>query len=426
MKKQFLIKLTCLLLVGLFFSTTVYSWVFTRRVEQFKKESSYAILPIPYSIPGIGNGLGVGAGFNNMFETYIDTYALAIFGDVEGKAVGFTDIHLIEKRLIFDIGYSEISKAAFSINYSRGMTGDEDPEDFDTAEISDTSYAGGMLTLTFAERMFEIYAQQYTGKSKLERIRDKEGNILVEVEDPREESITISLGNVVFDFTDDRHDPRAGFRYHYSRNFPEEPEEGNPHYYTVDINATLYIPLLTNSTFVTNYFQSDAYMIEQGETDRDAIAEDADLETCDPTDADYEVCQEARENYIDLIEASNRYGDASSLGGLSRLRSFTSMRYRGAHTRFYGGEFRWNLTDEKTSFDILFMKDLRTSIQLAFFHEMGTIADKTEDLFEETRHSTGIGIRAVMGSGLVYRLDVATGEEGVGYALFLGYPWDIF
>ncbi len=423
MTKNILKKIITFIIIGILFSESGYSWVFSRRTEQFKKDSSYAILPIPYSIPGIGNGIGVAGGFNNMMDSYIDTYALAIDGDVEGKAIGITDIHLIEKRLIFDIGYSLISKAAFNINYSRGMEGDEDPDEFNSAEISDAGYFGGMLTLTFAERMFEMSYRQYTGRAKMERIRDKDGNILLEVEDPKVEEQTITLGEFVFDFTDDRHDPRAGFRYNYSRNFPDEPEEGNPHFYSVDINATLYIPLLTNSTFVTNYFQSDSFVIEQGETDRDAIAANADLETCLAGDTD---CEEAREKYIDLIEASNQYGNASSLGGLSRLRSFTSMRYRGAHTRFAGGEFRWNLTDEKTTFDILFMKDLRTSIQLAFFHEEGTIADKTEDLYKETRHSTGVGVRAVMGSGLVYRFDIATGEEGVGFALFMGYPWDIF
>jgi Omp85 superfamily domain len=417
------IKLIYCIIVGIFISQSAYSWVFTRRTDQFKKQSSYAILPIPYSIPGLGSGIGVAGGFNNVLDTYIDAYALAIAGDVEGRAIGITDIHLLEKRLIFDMGYSEISKAAFSINYSRGMEGDEDPEEFNTAEISDSGYMGGMLTLTFAERMIEMSYRRYIGRAKMERIRDKDGNVLLEVENPEAEEQTIILGEFVFDFTDDRHDPRAGFRYNYSRNFPESPEEGSPHYYSVDLNATLYIPVLANSTFVTNYFQSDSYMIKLGETDRDIIAANADLEACETGDTE---CEEARENYIDLIEASNRYGNASSLGGLSRLRSFTMMRYRGAHTRFYGAELRWNLTDEKTTFDILFMKDLRTSIQLAFYHEMGTIADKTEDLFEETRHSTGVGVRAVMGSGLVYRLDVATGEEGVGFVLFLGYPWDIF
>ena len=402
---------------------TVLGYVFTRRTEQFKNDLSYAVFPLPYSIPGVGDGVGVGGGVLNMAGSYTDIYGLAIFGDVEGRALGLADIHLIDKRLILDIGYSAISKASFNINYSRGMEGDEDPEDFNSAEMSDSTYYGGMATLTFAERMLEFTLRHYYASFNVERIRDKDGNILVEFDESDTEETYISAGSFVLDLTDDRHDPRAGFRYNFVRNFPDEPEEGSPKYYTASSNVTLYIPLLTNSTFVTNYFQSDAIVEEEGETDRDVIAAEAGLEECEPDDTE---CQEARETYIDLIVAANKYGNASSLGGLSRLRSFTSARYRGAHTRFWGGEFRWNLTDEQTRFNILFMKDLRTSIQLAFFHEEGTIADKEEDLFKETRHSTGVGVRAVMGSGLVYRLEVATGEEGSQLVLFLGYPWDLF
>jgi hemolysin activation/secretion protein len=99
------------------------------------------------------------------------------------------------------------------------------------------------------------------------------------------------------------------------------------------------------------------------------------------------------------------------------------MRYRGAHTRFFGTEFRWNLTDEKTPFNLWFLKDIRTSFQIAFFYEIGSIADHEEDLFEETRHSTGVGLRAVMASGIVFRIDVATGEEGSEFVIFFDYPW---
>jgi hypothetical protein len=416
-------KTVCLVLLFFLLANTAYSFIFTRRTDQFKKDLSYAVLPLPYSIPGIGSGVGVAGGVLNVGDSYTDVYGLAILGDVEGRAFGITDVHLMEKRLILDLGYSNISKASFNVNYSRGMAGNEDPEDFNTAEISDSTYYGGMLTLSFAERMFELTYRSYRASARLESIRDKEGNIVLEVDDPEPAEGTVAAGSIVFDFTDDRHDPRAGLRYNYVRDFPEKPEEGSPDYYTADINVTLYIPLLTNSTFVTNYFQSDAYVLEEGETDRDVIAANEKLATCPAGDT---TCETARESYIDLIEAANRYGNASSLGGLSRLRSFTSMRYRGAHTRFWGAEFRWNLTDENTKFNILFMKDLRTSIQLAFFHEEGTIADKTEDLYEETRRSTGVGIRAIMGSGLVYRFEVATGEEGSQFVLFLGYPWDLF
>ena len=417
------LRILYLVLSLLLISESAFSYVFTRRSEQFKNETAYAILPLPYSIPGVGDGLGVAGAIQNVAGSYVDVYGLGIFGDVEGQAIGLTDLHLLEKRLILDIGYSTISKASFSINYSRGMEGDEKPEDFNNAEISDNVSYGGMLTLTFAERMFEMIYRSYRVNFKLERIRDKDGDIILEVDDGETDDTTVNSGSIMFDFTDDRHDPRAGFRYNYLRDFPQDPEEGSPKYYTADINVTLYIPVLTNSTFVANYFQSDAYVQEQGETDRATIAANAGLEACTSGDTE---CETARESFIDVIEAANKYGNASSLGGLSRLRSFTSTRYRGAHTRFWGGEFRWNLTDEKTKFDILFMKDLRTSIQLAFFHEEGTIADKTEDLFKEKRQSTGIGIKAVMGSGLVYRFEVATGEEGSQYVLFLGYPWDLF
>lgn len=419
MKRLLPAKLLIYLLAFLLGSQSANAWIFERRTDQFKTDTSYAIIPIPYSIPGVGDGIGVGAGVLNIEETHIDTYVLGIFGDVEGKAIGFSDIHLIDKNLIFDIGYSSISKASFVINPSRGMTGDEDPKDFNVAEISDSTYYGSMLTLTFLERMIELSLRAYRGSSKLERIRDKEGKILVEYDDLEAEEATIKFGQFILDFTDDRHDPRNGFRYALTRDFPDKPDSDSAHFYTVDHNLTAYVPLLTNSTFVLNYFQSDAFVMSEGETDRTVI--ETKFLPCEAGDSD---CEDAREQSIDQTVAANKYGSATSLGGLSRLRSFTNLRFRGSHTRFYGGEFRWNLTDEQTEFDILFMKDLRTSFQVAFFHEAGTIADDVSDLFEEVRHSTGVGFRVVMGSGLVYRLEYATGEEGGQTVLFLGYPWD--
>lgn len=37
----------------------------------------------------------------------------------------------------------------------------------------------------------------------------------------------------------------------------------------------------------------------------------------------------------------------------------------------------------------------------------------------------GAGLRVVTASGVVFRGDVATGEEGVQYNLFIGYPWEL-
>ena len=409
------------LIVFVLFASPLSGWEFERRGHQFGNEFSYAILPLPYDLPGIGKGFGLGGGALNINDSYIDAYGLIIGGDVEGWATGLADIHLIEKRLILDIGKSNLSKAAFAINYSRGMEGNEDPDDFNSAEISSVDSIGGQLVLTFEERRYELALQLYDIKFRLDKIRDKDGDILLEVDDEEEDSRVIDLG-FTLDFTDDRYDPRSGLRFRINRNFPQDTYADAAKYFVVDSNVTAYFPMLTNSTWVFNYFESDAHVISRGETDRAELVKKIGLLPCKAGDTE---CETAREQVLDEAVAINTYGSASTLGGNSRLRSFISMRFRGAHTRFLGTEFRWNLTDENTRFNIWFMQDLRTAIQLAFFHETGTIADQRTDLWDERRHSTGIGLRAIMGSGFVYRAEYATGEEGKQFVLFFGYPWDV-
>ena len=90
---------------------------------------------------------------------------------------------------------------------------------------------------------------------------------------------------------------------------------------------------------------------------------------------------------------------------------------------FRGAEFRWNLTDENKPFDLLFIRDVRTGVQLAFFYEEGSVADTSEQLWDEKRTSQGAGVRLVTSSGFVYRFDLATGQEGREVILFVDYPW---
>ena len=134
-------------------------------------------------------------------------------------------------------------------------------------------------------------------------------------------------------------------------------------------------------------------------------------------------CDDSLQKLARDTELRRKYGTASSLGGSSRLRSYAGGRFSGAHTEFYGYEFRWNLTDENTPFDLYFIKDFRTGFQLAFFYETGTVAEQREDLWTKSRNSTGLGARLVTGSGFIYRFDVATGSEGAETTLFVDYPW---
>jgi len=92
---------------------------------------------------------------------------------------------------------------------------------------------------------------------------------------------------------------------------------------------------------------------------------------------------------------------------------------------FYGFEYRWNLTDERSPFDLFIAKGVRTGIQLAAFWERGVVADKSSELFKGGVVSYGIGARINL-SGVIIRADLAHGSEGVTSQIFITYPWSMF
>jgi hypothetical protein len=171
--------------------------------------------------------------------------------------------------------------------------------------------------------------------------------------------------------------------------------------------------------------RSDAFVNRQGVTDRAALQQQLGLDCTAPgtTPAQQQFCNA----FIDTTIANNRFGTATSLGGFDRLRSYPQGRFKGAHTLFFGAEYRWNLTDERTPFDIFVMKSVRTSIQVALFYETGVTSDTRSDLHTRSnmRDSYGTGLRIVTASGVVLRGDVAHGKEGFSTAIFIGYPWEL-
>jgi len=70
------------------------------------------------------------------------------------------------------------------------------------------------------------------------------------------------------------------------------------------------------------------------------------------------------------------------------------------------------------------MKDIRTALQIALFYEAGSVADKVSELGDIVKSSYGAGFRMVTASGIVFRADVATGNEGVEITVIIGYPWE--
>ncbi len=393
-------------------------WVPERRQSQFQTETGYALFPMPYSLPGIGSGVTAIGAVQNAFNGYTDIYAVVLGGDIRGSALGISEVHLVPEHLFFDLGYTDINRGSFTSYNERGIR--SDPDNYTNIEVADINAYGGRLTGSLFQRRLEFYGARYLVSARLKSIRDADGKLIAKAEDGGK----IKGGQNIFggrlDLTDDFSDPRHGLRVDISGW--RSPQRGSgPEYTLVDVNTTAYFPMGKRSTWALNYLQSDAHVTRQGETDRTALENELGLNCAAITDtADRAACDE----YIDNIIAANRYGNASNLGGFNRLRAYPEGRYHGAHTRFLATEFRWNLTEEFTPFNFYVIKDVRTTFQVAFFLEAGTIADRYRDLWDDIRSVAGVGARVITASGVVFRADIAAGQEGVQPSLWFDYPWE--
>ena len=404
--------------VLIFFISSLYG--IDRRRDQYDFKPGYFFIPAPYSLPGIGEGIAFVGMASNVLDTQTDLMADYITGDVKGYGIGFQDLYLVEKRFKLDLFHEGIDSATIQSYSFRGMNSDKEDYIYVTAE--DLKFTGLRATASYFEKRLEFYLMYYTNEYNISAIKDKDEVLIANTSDADTQDFDTYTTGFMLDFTDDRVDPRKGLRYDYSLDYASDTGANAADYYISNHNLTAYIPIGKQSTWAFNYFKSDAHIISSGATDFDTIESSLGLDCDTLSGSDKTYC----ENLVNTNIDANKYGSAASLGGRTRLRSYPEGRFIGAHTQFYGTEFRWNITEENTPFNIWFMKDIRTSIQTAFFYEKGSVADNTDDLGKNEKKSYGLGLRLVTGSGLVYRLDAAAGDEDFNYTVIINYPWEIF
>jgi len=406
------------LLLSVFLSGTVTAdWYPERRRDQYPKEDAYLVVPLPYSYPGIGEGLFLLANVSNVLNTTADMVLVEITGDATGRVMQFDEVPVLTDKLFLSLQLQNINRAAVNQYAIRGMDG-SDGSDYTVFDVSQADRAALRLDYTLHDRRFNYYLSHADVENTVAAVLDPDGNLIQTLGSAytsKDSNKTIGLS---VDLTDDYLDPRKGIRF--GLEYTDQPAKGvdDPDYYVINYNLLFYQPFRKADTLVVNYFQSDAHVRSIGNINQTDIRAEIGLNcAADP------VCLQTEQKLVNSFVAARTYGTAATLGGLERLRSYPRGRFEGGHSGFLGAEYRWNLTEEATPFNYFFWKDVRTGKQIAFFAEAGSLSERSSELWDERRYTYGVGFRLLAASGSVYRADFSYGDEGSEVAVFFFYPW---
>ncbi|MBI3581205.1 MAG: hypothetical protein HY098_03880 [Nitrospinae bacterium] len=390
-----------------------------RRRDQFPKDFAYFVYPIAGSIPGLGTAGGAGATVANIAQTNLDFTGFFIEGDFHATGMAITDLHIIPERLVFNGGW--YTYRVSPMVFRRGINSSRDDYILPFFEGEATPV---QLTLTFDGRRYEFYARFMNSSGSLTKVLDKYHNEFSNVDKSVHNVNSLNLGFTA-DITDDVQDPRRGARLEGVRRSTLEQQFMTSQFDVYDLNLTYYLPVGLSSTWAFNAFYSTAEKVAAATTDRTELQNALGLSCTGYTGQALTQCQTAQQQFLDDRVANNEFGTATWLGGTQRLRAYPNGRFFAGKAVFYGTELRLNLTDEKTLVDWYILHGLRTNFQLAFFGELGGVADSDAELHAILRPSYGVGFRALF-SGVTIRLDLAFGDEGSQMQLFLDYPWSMF
>ena len=103
------------------------------------------------------------------------------------------------------------------------------------------------------------------------------------------------------------------------------------------------------------------------------------------------------------------------------MRAYKLGRFYAGNSSNYALEYRLNFSEKQTPMKWIIMGGIRTVLQAAFFYETGSVSDDISLLHQNMKSSYGLGFRAII-SGLIYRVDLAAGDDGIAPTLFINYP----
>ena len=399
-----------------FFTATAFSITFERRQDQFDKTPGLFVVPAPYAIPGIGNGLFVIGYLGNIAETSADVFGMGFVGDGQGFFASVDELFVIPEWSYLALTQGRMARFGQNVYSSRGMKSEKN--DFNIYVGEDFTFYNYEVVFTHFERRIELAYGFNGGNGKFVEIKDYEGELVQKLGSPIEVDFAQKHVQLKIDLTDDYGDPRDGLNIRILRDRFPSVNQGAA-FDSMTFALTYYLPIPENNTWAFHYFRSDARVRQEGNTDLESLKTTQGFYAC----GGYAACEAATLKSAQNRLNANKNGSSKSLGGADRLRSYPLSRYQAAHTLFYGTELRWNFSTENTKLDYWLLQDVQQALQAVFFWEQGSVAEEVGEIGETIRSSYGTGIRLVTKSGSVYKFEVASGNEGAEMILFFEYPW---
>ena len=399
-----------------FFTATAFSITFERRQDQFDKTPGLFVVPAPYAIPGIGNGLFVIGYLGNIAETSADVFGMGFVGDGQGFFASVDELFVIPEWSYLALTQGRMARFGQNVYSSRGMKSEKN--DFNIYVGEDFTFYNFEVVFTHFERRIELAYGFNGGNGKFVEIKDYEGELVQKLGSPIEVDFAQKHVQLKIDLTDDYGDPRDGLNIRILRDRFPSVNQGAA-FDSMTFALTYYLPIPENNTWAFHYFRSDARVRQEGNTDLESLKTTQGFYAC----GGYAACEAATLKSAQNRLNANKNGSSKSLGGADRLRSYPLSRYQAAHTLFYGTELRWNFSTENTKLDYWLLQDVQQALQAVFLWEQGSVAEEVGEIGETIRSSYGTGIRLVTKSGSVYKFEVASGDEGAEVILFFEYPW---
>ncbi|MGK5091417.1 hypothetical protein WDW89_05280 [Deltaproteobacteria bacterium TL4] len=405
----------------------VFALFFERRTKPVDGENSYFFYPVAYTVPGFGAGAGLGWTATEVLGEGSDITLLHAEGDWAFDSAILTDLPLFTQHLTFSAVYADLYDGGANL-YERGPDSSEEP--VLKLELDRLLTRAAEVSLNLFESQLELY---YGVALSLPLVKQLDfGNS----EDPEAtetriyqfllfldlQRLFVTRKGFYLDDTDDRRDPHVGYRFQFEQ-YGFELEGNWKSYHVDDYSLTFFIPNEDDSAvWVFNAFYSEAVVTQP------ASLEGIDESRC--LEQNEDLTEEQRQQCLVFIRAFNRFvkeegntADATSLGGLQRLRSYPQGRFHDSYSTFFGIEYRSYFLEGWNPFDLFIEKGVFNGLQLALFHEMGQVGPTNDQtLFENMKTSTGLGLRFLF-SSVVVRFDYADGAEGSQTTAFIGYPF---